>query len=86
MASDPGSRNGSGPHSTSPTIQRLVAVGYITAIAMPPIGFIIGIVLMLGARVKSRHGLWIVLASGIGVLIWVVVVNSGTLTSTNQGY
>lgn len=70
----------------TPTTQRLVVVGYITAIAMPPIGFIIGVVLMLSSRVKSRHGLGIVLASVIGVLIWIVVVNSGTLSSTNQGY
>lgn len=63
-----------------------MVVGYITAIAMPPIGFIIGLVLLLGARVKSRHGLGIVLASVLGVLIWIVVVNSGTLSSTNQGY
>ncbi len=61
-------------------------VGYITAIGMPPIGFIIGIVLMLRARVRSRHGLWIVLASVIGVVIWVLVINSGTLTATNQSY
>ena len=70
----------------TPTVQRLVVVGYISAIGMPPIGFIIGIVLLLGSRVKSRHGLGIVLASVIGVLIWFIVVSSGALTSTNQGY
>jgi hypothetical protein len=70
----------------APGTQRLIVVGYITAIGMPPIGLIIGIVLLLGPRVRSRHGLGIVLASLIGVLIWVVVVDSGALTSTNQGY
>jgi len=70
----------------TPTTQRVVVVGYITAIGMPPIGLIIGVVLLLSAKVKSRHGLGILLASVIGVLIWIVVVNSGTLTSTNQGY
>jgi hypothetical protein len=86
LATDPASRNGSPPHSPTPTIQRLVVVGYILAIAMPPLGFIIGGVLVLRSRVRSRHGLGIVLASVVGVLIWIVVVNSGTLTSTNQGY
>ena len=68
------------------TIQRLVVVGYITAIAMPPIGFVIGLVLMLSRRVRSKHGLWIVLACAIGVGIWVVVVASGTLNTTNENY
>lgn len=53
---------------------------------MPPIGFSIGIVLMLAARVRSKHGPWIVLASVIGVLIWILVVNAGTLSSTDQSY
>lgn len=86
MASDPASRNGSPPRPTTSTVQRLVVVGYITAIGMPPIGFSIGIVLMLAARVRSKHGPWIVLASVIGVLIWILVVNAGTLSSTDQSY
>jgi hypothetical protein len=86
LASDPASSNGSAPRPTASTVQRLVVVGYITAIGMPPIGFIIGIALMLAARVRSKHGLWIVLASVIGVLIWILVVNAGTLTATDQSY
>ena len=53
---------------------------------MPPIGFIIGAVLLLRVRDQSKHGLGIVLVSVIGVLVWIVVVNSGTLNSTNQSY
>jgi len=86
LASDPASRNGSTPRSTSATIQRVVVVGYITAVAMPPIGFILGIVLTLGARVKSRHGPWIVAASVVGASIWALLISSGALTATNQGY
>ena len=86
LASDPASRNGSTPRSTSVTIQRVVVVGYITAVAMPPIGFILGIVLTIGARLKSRHGPWIVLASVLGASIWALLISSGALTATNQGY
>jgi hypothetical protein len=86
LAPDPASRNGSTSRSTIVTIQRLVVVGYITAVAMPPIGLVLGIVLTLRARVKSRHGPWIVLASVIGTLIWALLISSGALTATNQGY
>lgn len=86
LASDPASRNGSTPRSTNVTIQRVVVVGYITAVAMPPIGFIVGIVLTLGARVKSRHGPWIAVASVVGASIWALLISSGALTATNQGY
>lgn len=63
-----------------------MVVGYITAVAMPPIGFILGIVLTVSARVKSRHGLWIVLASVAGTAIWALLISSGALTATSQGY
>lgn len=80
------SRNGSTPRSTNVTIQRVVVVGYITAVAMPPIGLVLGIVLTLGARLRSRHGPWIVLASLVGALIWALLISAGALTATNQGY
>jgi Tripartite tricarboxylate transporter TctB family len=86
LASDPASRNGSAPRPTTQTTQRVVVVGYIVAIGMPPLGFIIGLVLALAPRVRSRHWWGIVLVSVIGVLIWIVVVDSGTLNSTNQSY
>ena len=63
-----------------------MVVGYITAVAMPPVGFILGIVLTVSARVKSRHGPWIVLASIAGAAIWALLISSGALTATNQGY
>jgi hypothetical protein len=54
---------------------------------MPPIGLIVGLVLIVGpASVRSRHGLGIIGATVIGVLIWIVIVSSGSLTSTNQSY
>ena len=87
MPSDSASRNGSTRNAPGVTVQRLIVLGYITAIGMPPIGLILGLVLAVGpAQVRSRHWLGIVAASIIGVLIWIVIVSSGSLTSTNQSY
>ena len=68
------------------TVQRLVVAGYIVAVAIPPLGMAIGLLLMLSPRVRSRHGVWIVLVSiGAGV-IWGLMISSGALTATDQGY
>jgi hypothetical protein len=87
LPSDSASRNGSTRNAPGVTVQRLIVLGYVTAVGMPPIGLILGLVLTLGpTRVRSRHGLGIIAASLIGVLIWIVIVSSGSLTSTNQSY
>jgi hypothetical protein len=61
-------------------------LGYILAVAMPPLGFAIGLVLMLSARVRSRHGASIVLLSIIAAVIWALLISSGALKTTGQGY
>lgn len=68
------------------TIQRLVVTGYITALAMPPLGFAIGLVLMLSARLRSKHAVWIVLVSIIAAILWALLIRSGALKDTNQAY
>jgi hypothetical protein len=78
--------NGSRPHSEQITIQRLLVVGYILAVAMPPVGFAIGLGVMLSARVRSRHGAWIVLVSIGAAVIWAVMISAGALKDTSQGY
>lgn len=80
------SNNGSRPHSEQVTIQRLLVVGYILAVAMPPLGFAIGLGVMLSSRVRSRHGAWIVLVSIGAAVIWAVMISGGALKDTNQGY
>ena len=81
------SRNGSTRNAAGLTVERLVVLGYITAIGMPPIGLIIGIVLAVGpVRMRSRHALGIILVCIVSALIWAVIINSGALTSTNQNY
>ena len=68
------------------TIQRLVVTGYIVALAMPPLGFGIGLVLMLSARLRSKHAVWIVLVSIFAAILWALLISSGALNATNQGY
>jgi hypothetical protein len=80
------SDNGAGSRSRQITTQRVVVVGYILAVAVPPLGFAIGIVLMLRPRLPSRHGALIVLVSIIAAVTWLLLVNAGALKDTSQGY
>lgn len=81
--------NGSSPHrpySAPTTIQRVVVVGYILAVAVPPLGFSIGLVLLLSPRLRSRHGAWMVLLSIVAAVVWALMIGAGALKDTNQGY
>ena len=78
--------NGSGPRREQITTQRIVVLGYILALAMPPLGLAIGLVLMLPRGVRSRHGVWIVLASILAAAAWTLLISSGALKDTGQGY
>jgi hypothetical protein len=64
----------------------VVVVGYILAVAMPPVGFAIGLVLMLSARRRSKHAAWIALLSIVAAVIWVLLIDAGALKQTGQGY
>jgi hypothetical protein len=80
------SNNGSRPHTEQTTIQRLIVVGYILAVAMPPLGFVIGLGLLLSARVRSKHGAWILLLSIGAAVAWAALISGGALKDTNQSY
>ena len=87
LSSDPASRNGSDPRSTRVTIERLVVLAYILAVAFPPFGILMGI--GLGVRGRSKHWRWIVLVSIAAGVVWAVIIGTGalsTLNSTNEGY
>jgi hypothetical protein len=81
-----GANNGSRPHPEQITIQRVIVVGYILAVAMPPLGFFVGLGMLFSARVRSKHGLWVVLISIGAAVIWVVLISGGALKDTNQSY
>jgi hypothetical protein len=55
-------------------------------VAVPPLGFAIGIALMLPGSVRSKHGASIVLVSIVAAAIWVLLISSGALKDTGQGY
>ena len=80
------SDNGSRSRSKQVTVERLIVVGYILALAMPPIGFAIGLVLVFSPSVRSRHGVWIVVLSIVAAVIWALMISAGALKDTNQGY
>ena len=73
---------------SSESIQRVVVLGFITAVAMPPVGFALGA--LLAARLErpySRRGAWVIAVSIIAAILWVLtlatgIVNPNSNTST----
>jgi hypothetical protein len=83
--SEPGSSNGTLDSALRRTAMRLVVVAYISAVAMPPIGLVLGIVVARRPLKKiSRHGLWIILLSLIAAGVWFLVFKTKSLTSDNS--
>jgi hypothetical protein len=76
--------NAAPPDVLSESLRRLVVLGYLTAVAIPPVGFILGIVIAVGRRAAYRHGLAIVTVSVVAAVIWVLLLSSGVLTSTSS--
>ena len=65
--------------------QRILAMGYITAVAIPPIGLIIGIVVALRRQAPAtRHATWIILISVIAAVVWIAVFASGAISATDN--
>ena len=52
--------------------------------AIPPIGFTLGIVIAARRRAAYRHGVAIVAVSVVAAVIWVLLLGSGVLTSTSS--
>lgn len=66
------------------TVERVVVLAYILALAIPPLGLLFG--LGLAIRVRSKHWPWIVLLSIVAAVIWALIIGAGGLKATNQGY
>jgi MFS family permease len=67
---------------------RMVVASYILAIAMPPVGAIMGILVAtrLG-QPYSKHWKWIILVCVVAGAIWAVIIGNGALsTNNNTGY
>jgi hypothetical protein len=79
------SDNGSTSKVRSEGVRRLVVLGYITAVALPLIGFILGIVVAnRPTKTYSKHGVWIIVVSIISAVLWILVLASGVLAVTNN--
>lgn len=64
---------------------RIVVLGYIMAVALPVVGLIMGIVFVARPGAANRkHGAAIIVIALIACVVWVLVLSSGTLTSTNS--
>jgi hypothetical protein len=80
------SRNGATSNAELQKAWRLVVLGYIMAVAIPPAGLILGIVLARrDSRPHARHGLAIIAVSIVASLVWFLLFNSGIAdTSSND--
>ena len=61
----------------------LVACGYVFAVLIPLVGFILGIVTITRpSKATSKHGIWIILLSVVVFLIAFAALSSGNSSST----
>jgi hypothetical protein len=73
--------NGAPANVRSDSIQRIVVLGYITGIAMPPVGLIVGLVLAVRlSKPNSKRGIWVIAVSVVGAIVWVVALATGLLS------
>lgn len=79
------SSNGASASAWSEPAYRIVVLGYIVAVAMPPIGFIVAIVLARHPpKPGSKHWVWIMVISLMAAVGWTLILASGALTSTSN--
>jgi hypothetical protein len=80
-AADSAKDDGASAGVPSDSVQRLVVLGYITAIAMPPVGFIVGLLLTIRlTKPDSKRGIWVIAVSVIGAIAWVLALATGLLS------
>jgi general stress protein CsbA len=69
----------------SESLQRLVVLAYITSVAMPPVGFVLGIVLVIRfTATESKHGVWIIAISIVALVVWYLLLTSGVVNTTSD--
>ena len=60
----------------------VVITGYIFAVLMPLVGFIIGLTQIN----RSRHGIWVVVASIVAFFVWIAIFASSAESGGGGGY
>ncbi|HEX4009431.1 MAG TPA: hypothetical protein VHX62_05465 [Solirubrobacteraceae bacterium] len=84
-AADYANNNGASATGPSESIQRLVVLGYITAVAMPPVGFILGLLLAIRLTTpNSKRGIWIIAVSVIAAIAWTLALVTGLLNPNSN--
>jgi hypothetical protein len=82
---DYASSNGASAPVRNDSTFRIIVVGYIAAIGMPPIGLIVGIVLVARRTPGTgRHGWWIIALSIVAAVVWVLLLSSGVVTTASN--
>ena len=80
-AADHAEDKGARANLPSDSVRRLVVLGYITAIAMPPVGFILGLTLAVRlTKPDSKRGMWIIAVSVVASIAWIAALASGLLS------
>jgi hypothetical protein len=81
------SQNGRAPKGQSASAYRFVVLAYIVAVSMPPIGFILGLVLAIRFdKPTSRHGVWVIAVSIVAALVWTAIVAGGALNTPSTNF
>ena len=60
----------------------VIVAGYVFAVLMPIVGFIIGLTQIN----KNRHGIWVVVVAVLAFLVWMAVLASGESGGGGGGY
>jgi hypothetical protein len=82
-----GSQNGRVPTGQSASAYRFVVLAYIIAASMPPIGFIMGLILAIRFdKPASKQGVWVIAVSVVAALVWVVIIAGGALNTTSSDF
>jgi hypothetical protein len=86
-AADLASQNGRAPRGQTAGAYRLVVLAYILAVSMPPIGFILGLILAIRfTKPASRQGVWVIAVSIVAALVWTVIVAGGALNTPTTDF
>jgi 4-amino-4-deoxy-L-arabinose transferase-like glycosyltransferase len=57
------------------------------AVSMPPLGFILAIVVaMRSTKMNSKHAAWIIVVSIIASLVWILIIISGALSTPSTDF
>lgn len=82
-----GSQNGRAPGGQSASAYRFVVLAYIVAVSMPPIGFVLGLILAVRFdRPASKHGMWVIAVSVLAALVWTAIIAGGALNTPSTDF